>query len=162
MLDELLELYSRIPNLVIVTGTGNEPVGKDIKAWPAVRGGDYPDALVVVGGVDPDGDISNNVPSDFVKVYALAESVEVPWIRRGVPILRLNRYDMKKGTSLSSAIVAGILATHMSDHFERTSLEAIEKLERNSYARQEDGPKVAWTGIRSSLDPWDSGYEYLD
>ncbi|KAJ6262647.1 hypothetical protein Dda_3459 [Drechslerella dactyloides] len=136
---KFIEAYSRIAdivlarlsereNVIIVTGTGNDWLGRGpISEWPAKRGGSI-ENLVVLGSVDKKDRDSNLIPSK--------SQDEFEYICRG-------------GISYAIPAVSGILATHMSANPEWSPKQAIGKLYNDAYPRAEgaDAIKITWTGI---------------
>ncbi|KAF3192180.1 hypothetical protein TWF225_000444 [Orbilia oligospora] len=145
-LDKILEL----DNVIVVTGTGNEPVGRPILDWPAKRGTKKTSNLVVVGKADEQGRLSGHVEAEFVKVYGVANYITVPFIRSN-QALEINahreEYVEEVGISLVIPMISGILASHMSENPTWTPLQAVEKLYKDAYPYEKDSNiKMAWVG----------------
>ncbi|KAK6524157.1 hypothetical protein TWF694_005818 [Orbilia ellipsospora] len=157
--DLALQELQKLKNLIIVTGTGNGYLGDPITAWPA-KMGDQVNNLVVVGSVDLAGEINTHVPADFVKIYALGKSLTTPAFApysQGKAIPASGDYEIIDGISYATPVVSGILAGHLSANPHWAPKQAIKKLYNDAYPRVENGPKVAWTGIKPTPNVDDIG-----
>ncbi|KAF3281100.1 hypothetical protein TWF970_002274 [Orbilia oligospora] len=145
-LDKILEL----DNVIVVTGTGNEPVGRPILDWPAKRGTKKASNLVVVGKADEQGRLSGHVETEFVKVYGVANYITVPFIRSNQAVeinTHREEYVEEVGISLVIPMISGILASHMSENPTWTPLQAVEKLYKDAYPYEKNSNiKMAWVG----------------
>ncbi|KAK6498087.1 hypothetical protein TWF506_004329 [Arthrobotrys conoides] len=153
--DVALNMILEMENVIIVTGTGNDPVGSPIRDWPAKRGTKETSNLVVVGNANAKGKLNGHVEAEFVKVYGVAEDITVPYIRsnRAERVLPYHKaYIEEAGISLVIPMITGILATHMSENPNGTPLEAIEKLYKDAYPYNKDSNiRMAWVGPRNKV-----------
>ncbi|RVD89332.1 uncharacterized protein DFL_000345 [Arthrobotrys flagrans] len=150
-LDKVLEL----DNVIVVAGTGNDAVGRPILDWPAKRGTKEISNLVIAGQADEKGRLRGHVEAEYVKIYGVAESITVPYIRsnRASDVKpKREKYVEEAGVSLVVPMITGILASHMSDHPAWTPLQAVEKLYKDAYPYEKDSTiKMAWVGPRDKL-----------
>ncbi|KAK6330090.1 hypothetical protein TWF718_003518 [Orbilia javanica] len=157
-LDELFERSRLLDNVVHVTCTGNgnlpRPGEKATSPWkqylddpikpnavPQAYG--YNDAnhnLVVVGGIDKKGRIIYQT-APFVRVSAPAAGIEVA--TPGIGLFEGTEYGISDGTSFTSPVVAGVLATFISAYGE-TAVEAKERLYRLAYSREGGDPEMLY------------------
>ncbi|EPS45878.1 hypothetical protein H072_128 [Dactylellina haptotyla CBS 200.50] len=149
--DNALELLLALKNVIVVTGAGNGNVGTPITDWPAKRGKDFKN-LVVVGSVEATGNILAMVPADFVMVYTLASSLFVPVISSDQETIEANEYTLISGISFGTPTVSAILANHLSSNPKWGPIQAIEKLYKDAYPRRKEGVPIVWTGIGLAVD----------
>ncbi|KAF3278889.1 hypothetical protein TWF970_004433 [Orbilia oligospora] len=149
--DEALESLMQLENIIVVSSAGGSPkdFGTPIVNWPAVRGPDFSN-LVIVGAVDNSGNLVFKEKAEFIKVSAVGYGVEVPFMRRleDVGVIQGGYESVAKGHHHAATAAAGILATHLSSNQDLDATGAINKLYNDAYARTHGGPKVAWVGVR--------------
>ncbi|KAF3212942.1 hypothetical protein TWF679_005510 [Orbilia oligospora] len=156
--DEALQALMQLDNIIVVSSAGgsSKDFGAPIVNWPAVRGPDFSN-LVIVGAVDNSGNLAFeaqaglvNAQAEFIKVSAVGHGVEVPFMRRldDVTVIQGGYESIAKGHHHAAAAVAGILATHLSSNQDLDAMGAINKLYNDAYVRTHGGPKVAWVGVR--------------
>ncbi|KAF3918292.1 hypothetical protein ABW21_db0204015 [Orbilia brochopaga] len=156
-------LGERRDNVIIVCGPGNGNLGRPISAWPAKRG-DSIENLVGVGSADLSGKIKAYSKTEFIKVYGISDNILVPRFERleaGLqwPVPGRSAFQWLGGISLAIPVIAGILATHLSDHPDWSIKQAIDKLYNDAYPRAEgpDAVPIAWTG-NTLIYPDDNGH----
>ncbi|EPS45781.1 hypothetical protein H072_127 [Dactylellina haptotyla CBS 200.50] len=154
--DLALKSLLELDNVVLVTGAGNDPLGNEIRDWPAKLGASYKN-MIVVGSVDRFGAIRQVGKIDFVEMYGLEEMYEIPDLvsRMEDSAETPDKYIIKNGVSYTNACVAAILATHLSANPDWSVTDAVNQLYQDAYPRKKNGPKVIWTGVRPTpeLEP---------
>ncbi|EPS36286.1 hypothetical protein H072_10197 [Dactylellina haptotyla CBS 200.50] len=136
LFDRALKSLLELDNVALVTGAGNDDLGRPIIDWPAKRGASY-DNLVVIGSVDDRGELIFNSKADFVKVYTMVLGIEIPDIKSR---------ESDDGDEFDK------LSCYFGDPCDpslgKSELVAIKKLISDAYPRRKDGLKIAWTGVR--------------
>ncbi|KAK6524874.1 hypothetical protein TWF281_011775 [Arthrobotrys megalospora] len=142
-LEEVWGKLMGLKNVIVTAASGVSEWDEDNVAysWPVIESKDGKKSpnLIVVGGVDPEGNgIFQRPPKDSQAVFAPAYAVK---------IASNIGYQLTTGTSFASAYAAGILANYLSRDPSLNAEGARDLLIKNSYARKSGGPPVIWAGI---------------
>ncbi|KAK6347451.1 hypothetical protein TWF718_005293 [Orbilia javanica] len=146
--DEALKSLLKVKDIIMVTSAGGPTVRFTSSSWPARRGHEYGN-MIVVGSVNTLGRVSGVREDEIAKIYAIGTGVEVPFLRI-LPDKTFIQggYESVENGNHAALAVTGILATHLSANKEWNTAAAMRKLYGDSYPRFSGGPRVAWTGVR--------------
>ncbi|KAF3913822.1 hypothetical protein ABW21_db0201512 [Orbilia brochopaga] len=133
-LEEIMRLFGRLENVVIVTAADNHKEGV---AWlPSID--QLPNQLLI-GGIDKTGGKMSF--GENIWAYSLAQDVRVPaggtkW-----------KYQRRNSTALAAAAVSGILADYLSRHQELSVHEAKNRLQEATHLRHGsiNGVPILWS-----------------
>ncbi|RVD88857.1 uncharacterized protein DFL_003028 [Arthrobotrys flagrans] len=147
----VLNEFTRLPNVVIVSGAGNGRKNTPIDTFPAIFAQRLKsNRMVVVGGVDKSG-LNYYQKADFVKVWAPARDLAYPCEpgrvdKRPTEFLREHGLCFSvSGTSFAAPTVAGILATMLSAGVPLN--QVVNHMYSLAYPRVPGGPNIVYNGI---------------
>lgn len=152
--EELCKAFAK-PKLkgYIVVPAGNERPGVPINEVPAIykaTSKPSPANLVVVGGVSTRTGLNKFQTEKYAKLYAPATDLKF--------VLPSGETRIQAGTSFSTPLVAGLLATLLG----RGVKNPVKQMEKWAYPRNSKGPKVIWNGITKDMWPSEDSMENIE
>ncbi|KAK6522408.1 hypothetical protein TWF281_002970 [Arthrobotrys megalospora] len=153
--EDLVVTTLSLGNVVFVVAAGNQDPDVPINSLPAVLAEErlLQDRLVVVGGYDPYTGRNSRQQSEFVKIWAPAESVNCacPWYMAGPNEYQLERQlCLLSGTSLAAPLVSGVILSLLSAGMSID--DVVPYIYEQAHPRVAHGPKVLYNGI--PIEKW--------